>query len=201
MSDVQATVIDTYQDSQGNSWYLYTGGTQVTLQWAGSSNTETISSTGPFSSAQDAYNQLAVSMLPLPQDVQDFITACNALAGKIGEIASSTLQTAATVDFAAHYVELIGDALIILVVLPVVGPGLAAVGAAIRQASIATEDVATQVMQVSWQSLVAEAEISGVGINAWTAQAIPDGGWAYLQQIGENVLSPMATAIRQILNV
>jgi hypothetical protein len=201
MSDTQMTVIDTYQDPQGNGWYLYAGGTQVTMQWAGSSNSETISSIGPFSTAEAAYNQLALSMLPLPQDVQDFVTACNTLAAKVGEISSTATQTAATVDVAAHYVELIGDALIALVVVPGVGPGLAAAGAAIRQASIATEDIAAQVMQVGWQGLVAGADIIVVGTNAWTARSIPDGGWTYLEQIGDNVVSPIATAIREILDI
>jgi hypothetical protein len=201
MSDSQATVIDTYQDTDGNSWYLYTGGTQVVLQWNGSSNTEAVSSTGPFSTAQEAYSQLVSSLVPLPQDVQDFIEACSTLASKITDIATTATQAAASVDIAAHYVELIGDALIALVVIPGVGPALAATGAAIREGSIATEDVAAQVMQVSWQGLVKEEDITNMSINAWTMRAVPEGAWSYLQQIGESTLSPMATSIRQLLNL
>ena len=64
------------------------------------------------------------------------------------------VQTSVTVEIAAQYAELVADGLILLGIIPGVGAGLAAVGVALRQASITTEDVATQVMQVmqiAWQ--------------------------------------------------
>ena len=198
------TILDTYTDPQGYVCNLNSDGSVTFTGGPMGINETWDESPGTYSAAQDAYNALVASVIPLPQDVSDFCDKCNAAAQALASAATAAMTGAATTEAAAAFSKEAGEAISAVgAVLAVFGAGavLLAAGAAITAAAIETEQVAEAVMTAGWQGLETSLDLASLSLQVMQARSISDEAKQQLQTWCEGNVDTVVAGLKGALHI
>jgi hypothetical protein len=143
-----------------------------------------------------------------PEGAAEFAQNCKDLATKTQEVLQSAESIAADVDSAAGFVQKVGGFLSWCAWIPGIGPDLAAAGAAISAASVATEDIAEEVVNIAKQGITWTTDLNALADKVLQAGSVSGAAdeefqqyQSELQTAAGSTLSPLVDALKQALHI
>jgi methyl-accepting chemotaxis protein len=143
-----------------------------------------------------------------PEGASEFAQNCRDLATKTQEILQEAENIAQDVDSAAKFVQKVGGFLSWCAWIPGVGTALAAAGAAVTSVSVATEDIANEVVNVAKQGISWTVDLNQLADQVQKAGSVSgaaekefDSYKDELEKAAGSSLTPFVEALKQALHL